>query len=115
MTNDNEQQLKRRIEDLERQVKHLQESVGKWRRKAQGSAPRFEYVAERHERGMHFISVPVTGAPADMTLHEIQKYVRLHVLPKFYPYRYWNVYTSKRYGGWVTTLIVDDNVVDMRN
>lgn len=110
--NDLESQ-KRRIDDLECQVRHLQECVGKWRRKAQGAAARFEYVSERHERGMHFISIPVTDAPSDLTLHEIQEYLRDNVLPKYYPYRYYNVYTSKRFDGWVTTLVKEDDTIDM--
>jgi hypothetical protein len=107
------EKMLQRIAELESQVRGLQEAVGKWKRKAQGASRNFEYVAERHERGMHYISVPVTDAPSDLTLHEIQEHVRDHVLPKFYPYRYWNVYTSKRYGGWITTLVMNDDTVDM--
>jgi hypothetical protein len=107
------EQLQHRIAELEGQVRHLQESVGKWRRKAQEAAPRFTYVSERHERGMHYISIPVADAPSDLTLHEIQQHVRDNLLPQYYPYRYYNVYTSKRHDGWVTTLVKEDNVIEM--
>jgi len=106
-------EARQRISDLEDQVKRLQESVGKWKRKAMGASRNFTYVSERHERGTHYISVPVSGAPADLTIHEIQEYVREYVLPEFYPYRYWNVYTSKRMGRWVTTLYKEDTTIDM--
>lgn len=105
--------LKLRNKELENQVKHLQEAVGKWRRKALGAEARFKYVAERHEHGKHYISIPVTDAPSELTLHEIQMHVRDKILPQFFPYRYYNVYTSKRYNGWVTTLVKEDHTIDM--
>lgn len=110
---DDIRKLQERNADLEQQNKSLQESVGRWRRKAQDAAPRFVYVSERHERGQHFISVPVKGLPADVPLHDAQEYIRAHILPKFYPYLYHNIYTSQRHGGWVVTLRIDDNLIDM--
>jgi hypothetical protein len=105
--------LQQRMAHQEQQIKNLQESVGRWKRKAQETAPRFEYVSERHERGHHFISIPVEGLPSDVPLHEAQEYIRAHVLPKFYPYKYHNCYSSRRYGGWVVTLIKEDRTIDM--
>lgn len=105
--------LQQRIIDLEQQVKNLQESVGRWRRMAQGAPPRFVYVSERHERGHHYISVPVEPLPADTPLHEAQEFIRDNIIPKFYPYRYYNCYSSKRYGGWVVTLMKEDRIIDM--
>jgi hypothetical protein len=112
---DQTNKLQQRIADLEQQVKNLQESVGRWKRLAQekGKGARFEYVQQRHERGNHYISVPVEGLPSDTPLHEAQEYIRAHVIPKFYPYRYYNCYSSKRYGGWVVTLVKEDRTVDM--
>lgn len=103
----------KRIADLEQQVKKLQESVGRWRRKAQAAEPRFEYVSERYERGHHYISIPVEGLPSDAPLHEAQEYIRFHILPKFYPYRYHNCYSSWRYGGWIVTMVQEDKTIDM--
>lgn len=111
---DEAQGLKQRIHDLEQQVKGLQEAVGKWKRKAQGASRNFTYVSERHERGTHYIQVPVVGAPADLTLHEIQEYVRDNILPIFHSYKYFNVYTSKRLGGWITTLCKEDTTIQMK-
>lgn len=105
--------LQKRVADLQQQVRNLQESVGRWRQKAEESPPRFEYVSERHERGHHFISVPVAGLPSDMPLHETQEYIRAYILPRFYPYRYYNCYSSKRYGGWVATLVKEDRTIEM--
>jgi hypothetical protein len=107
--------LNDRITQLEQQNRDLQERVGRWRRKAQGASARFEYVAERHERGHHYISIPVEGLPTDTPLHEAQEFIRGHVLPQFYPYRYWNCYSSKRYGGWVVTLVKVDQTIDMES
>jgi hypothetical protein len=109
------QELQKRINDLEQQNKSLQESVGRWRRKAQEATPRFEYVSERHERGFHYISVPAEGLPSDEPLHEAQEYIRAHILPKFYPYQYHSCYTSRRFGGWVVTLCTQDTIIDMNS
>jgi hypothetical protein len=107
--------LQERITHLDQQNKNLQESVGRWKRLAQekGNRLRFEYVQQRHERGQHFISIPVEGLPSDSPLHEAQDYIRIQVLPKFYPYRYYNCYSSRRYGGWVVTLAKEDKTVNM--
>jgi hypothetical protein len=105
--------LQERNNQLELQVRSLQESIGRWRRKAEDKAPRFVYVSERHERGNHYISIPVEGLPSDTPLHEAQEHIRNHVLPKFYPYKYYNCYSSRRYSGWVVTLVREDRSVDM--
>ncbi|NHN33557.1 hypothetical protein [Paenibacillus agricola] len=105
--------LQERNSQLELQVRNLQESVGRWKREAQGKPPRFEYVQQRHERGQHYISVPVESLPSDTPLHEAQEYIRDHVLPKFYPYKYYNCYSSRRYSGWVVTMVREDRDVDM--
>lgn len=105
--------LQERNNQLELQVKNLQEAVGRWKREAQVREPRFEYVQQRHERGQHYISVPVEGLPSDTPLHEAQEHIRDHVLPKFYPYKYYNCYSSRRYGGWVVTMVREDKAVDM--
>ena len=105
--------LLQRIAYIEQQNKTLQESVGRWRRKAEDKAPRFVYVSERHERGNHYISIPVEGLPSDTPLHEAQEHIRDHLLPKFYPYKYYNCYSSRRYSGWVVTLVREDRAVDM--
>ncbi|OAS13238.1 hypothetical protein [Paenibacillus oryzisoli] len=110
---DDTSKLQERIAYLEQQNRNLQESIGRWRRKAQGSATRFVYASERHERGNHYISVPIEGLPADTPLHEAQVFMRNNVLPRFYPYKYWNCYSSKRYGGWVVTLVKEDRTIDM--
>jgi hypothetical protein len=104
---------KQRIAQLEDQVRRLQEGIGRWKRKANGVAPRFTYVSERHERGSHYISIPVEGLPGDAPLHEAQEYMRREVIPRFYPYKYSGCHTSKRYSGWVVTLVKSDNTVDM--
>jgi hypothetical protein len=42
------------------------------------------------------------------------RFIRDHVLPKYYTYRYWSVYTSKKFGGgWVVTLWKEDYTVNM--
>jgi hypothetical protein len=82
-------------------------------REAEGKPPRFEYVQQRHERGHHYISVPVEGLPSDTPLHEAQEHIRARVLPKFHPYKYYNCYSSRRYSGWVVTLVREDRAVDM--
>jgi hypothetical protein len=33
------------------------------KKEAKGKPPRFEYVQQRHERGHHYISIPVEGLP----------------------------------------------------
>ena len=86
--------LRSEVELLKAEKRSLQEAVGRWKRKALGAKANFVYVAERHESGIHYISIPVP-LPADDPLHEVQKFVRSAVLPKYYPYRYHNVYSSK--------------------
>lgn len=103
----------KRIQTQEEHIQELQEAVGRWRRQAKRAKPHFQYVQQRHERGQHYISVPVEGLPADTSLHEAQEYIRDHVLPLYHPYQYYNCYSSKRYGGWVTTLTKKDDVVNM--
>lgn len=105
--------LQERNRQLELQVRNLQEGIGRWRRKAEDKSPRIVYVSERHERGHHYISIPVEGLPSDTPLHEAQEYIRDHVLPKFHPYKYYNCYSSRRYSGWVVTLVREDKSVDM--
>lgn len=104
--------LQGRIRQLEQQVKRLQESVGTWKRKALGAIA-FNHVSERHEYGHHYIGVALPGLPADLDLHEVQLYVRDYVIPRCYPYKYHNLYSSKRFGGWVTTLVRPDKTIDM--
>jgi hypothetical protein len=101
-----------RIKQLELQVKRLQEAVGAWKRKANGAIA-FEYVSQRHEKGRHFIGVALPGLPADLDHHEVQEYVRDIVIPRYYPYEYHNIYSSKRFGGWVATLVRPDDMIDM--
>jgi hypothetical protein len=98
---------------MEKRIKSLQESVGRWKRKARGAKGNFTYVSERHEHGKHFISISVPNVPADSTIHDVQRFIRDYVLPKYYPYRYWSVYTSKKFGGWVVTLWKEDHTVNM--
>lgn len=107
------EKLQKQIQAMEKRIKFLQESVGRWKRKARGAKGNFIYVSERHEHGKHFISISVPDIPADSTIHEVQRIIRAYVLPKYYPYRYWSVYTSKKYGGWVVTLWKEDHTVDM--
>jgi len=110
---DDVHKLQKQIEMMEKRIKSLQESVGRWKRKARGAKGNFTYVSERHEHGRHFISVLVPNVPADSTIHEVQRFIRKYVLPKYYPYRYWSVYTSRKFGGWVVTLWKEDHTVDM--
>jgi hypothetical protein len=107
------EQLKKQIATMEKRIKSLQESVGRWRRKAQGAKGNFSFVSERHEHGKHYISISLPVVPADSTIHEVQKFIRHYIIPKYDPYRYWNVYSSKRLGGWVVTLWKEDHEVDM--
>ena len=80
---DDVNKLQKQIEMMEKRIKSLQESVGRWKRKARGAKGNFTYVSERHEHGRHFISISVPNVPADSTIHEVQRFIRKYVLPKY--------------------------------
>ncbi|WJH36830.1 hypothetical protein N6H14_14685 [Paenibacillus sp. CC-CFT747] len=110
---DETEKLREQVSMLEQRIKALQESIGQWRRKAQGAKVNFSFVSERHENGRHFISISLPVIPADLTIHEVLRFIRQSVIPKYFPYRYGSVYTSKRFNGWVVTLWKEDRSVDM--
>lgn len=105
-------ELKQENIRLQTQVRSLQKAVGRWKRMAQGRAPRHEYLKERHDHDVHFIDVIVRDIPADTPLHEAQKHMLEIIIPDYHPYKYHACYRSKKYG-WVCTLSKYDDEVDM--
>ncbi|WP_017754979.1 hypothetical protein [Calidifontibacillus oryziterrae] len=125
MINQNDQ-ITKLIDENKRLVEHvkeLQETVGRWKRKANEQNPRPVFLRESHDQySNHIIELIIEDLPGDAPLGELLNHLKFKVLPDHFPYKYYSAYTSKKAKGWVVKLYKTHKVdmsylprIDMNN
>ncbi len=98
--------LEKQVMELEKKLlgetKRLRETIGSWRRKAEGKGTKRECLREGYnaERATHY-KVYILDLPNDLAIIEILNIIKNEILPQFFPYSFRKIDFSKKYNGWL--------------
>lgn len=105
------QQLEQEIERLNAHVKHLQQTIGKWKSVARGtSRPKTDYIRSGFDsNGWYYRVYMVKSIPKDLPIGEVLQEIKDDVLPKYHPFIFDHLAYSGRADAWILQVKIQYN------